>query len=374
LDETREVADVHGPPVDASRLEPTHSPQPAEVDSQKPKPQSDEQFSRLTLTGMRWRRRLVANVTLAAIAMGPVFGFVIAERAYDGQPGATRPSGSAGLVFAQGSVSKAWLLADAGPIDENYSDPKAPGDTGYTVIVCGNGRVDGGLLLVGDARLAHAREAASSGAWKPASLQVFPTSSSTEADLRGAQFFEFSIDTRPCSNTYDPIVADPAANGPAVAPVLRGDALRPVRRRYHLGPWRGPHKWWAWPAIGRVPGFADSGDRAGVAIGLPTSGKVQKEWSLPPVETYIVRGGALMPQDSVDFERPTSLGDSAFRWRSTNEVVAPIVRLVDADSQQHWQITFTTMGILLGLGLGIMGSVIMNGMLGWANAKRLRHL
>jgi hypothetical protein len=369
-----EVADGQCPPVGASRLESPPALQSAEVGSHDLNPQSDEQLSRLTPASSRSRRRLVANITLAVIAVAPIFGFVVAERAYEGQPRATRPAGSAGLVFAEGSLSKAWLLADTGPIDGNYSDPTGPGDTGYTVLVCGNGRVDGGLLLVGDARLAHARQETSPLVWKPASLQVFSTSNSVDADLRGAQFFEFSIDARPCDDAYDPITANTAANGPAAAPVLRGDALRPVRRRYQLGPWHGPHKWWAWPAIGRVPGFADSGDRGGNSVVLPPSGNGGKGWGLPPVETYIVRGGTIKAQDSVDFERPTSSSDNEFQWKSTNAAVAPIVRLVDADSQQHWQTTFTAMTILLGLGLGIMATVVMNGLLGWANAKHLHHL
>lgn len=51
-----------------------------------------------------------------------------------------------------------------------------------------------------------------------------------------------------------------------------------------------------------------------------------------------------------------------------------MVHLSDSESRNRWVVVLTVMSILLGLSSGILSTVLMNGLLGWAKARHAPHL
>jgi hypothetical protein len=326
---------------------------------------------------------------LLFIGVTTPIGYGVVDRLTNGDP---RPSLSTGWVALvanltlqkageQGELDSAWLFVDT---LESPVVASRPTDTSYTVLLCGKGLVRVGLLLGGGAMLVDAK------------APVVPVVSDPASPTR-AQLFETQLEALPCNNgqtPFDPTVVSPTPapdffSGPAngevgsaiaagrvgVVLTYRGRAAQAITHHLQVGPWRGPHIWRSWPVIGRIPGTAQASVSSHLGTFTLDSGPglvidSRKNWVLVK-ETTILNAGPVHPKDAIDFARPDPGRQDQYQWRSDDAALGPIVRLTDSESLQRWSSLLTLMAVAVGVGGGILATIVISGLLALAEHEHL---
>lgn len=139
---------------------------------------------------------------------------------------------------------------------------------------------------------------------------------------------------------------------------VRGRFSERVLRRHQLGPFQSPRQGQTWPLVGA---FSDElrddvgpfgSDEAHSTVPRPPGGPPPV--FSPPDELQLQVGSGFLPaRMDVISARPVSVLGEQLEWRSFS-AMAPLARLVDAESMGRWQDLITAATISLGLA----GSVI----------------
>ena len=300
------------------------------------------------------RRPVMLHLAVFFLIAASAAGFFLTSYFTTGEPKTLRDTGWVDVAVNDPGFNHYTYTITAG-IDPTHK----PETASYQLSVCSDAfvtapsRLNGAFLLHGRARVDPSSASGSEGTESsPMVLSGAPSVSfpqvndphvapppaaamSLPSDL---EVFPFSTQVFHCPSIH-------------IGPRLAGRLTRPIESTFSRGPFRGPHRLYAWPGLG-IQQLHD------VAFGGSFNVGGQREFgsfidNLPT--TYELDGGILGPGELTEEIRPSSAALPDLRFVSRQPII-PFVRFFDIDSLQRLQGIGSLLGIVFGIAAGIGGA------------------